>query len=81
MTCREFRGVHIYLAFGDLPAADRRRAAAHLRQCAACAAEFVEYQRVTDLARRLPAIPLPAALERQLRALLATPGPSAAPAS
>jgi anti-sigma factor RsiW len=81
MTCCEFRGVHIYLAFGDLPAEDRGRAAVHLRQCASCAAEWEEYQRITDLARQLPAAPLPAALEAQLRVLLTRPGPSTAPAT
>jgi anti-sigma factor RsiW len=70
VTCREFRDLAVYLAFGDLPAEHRLRAEEHLRECPACAAGWRDYQEVTRLARQLAAEPLPPEVEARLRALL-----------
>lgn len=68
MTCREFHWHFPSLAFGDLPPGECARAQRHLRLCPACARKWQEYQRLIELARRLPPEPLPAELGRQLRA-------------
>jgi hypothetical protein len=70
MTCREFRGLAVYLAFGDLPAEHRLRAEDHLRECPACAADWRGYQEVTRLAWLLTGEPLPPEVEARLRARL-----------
>jgi anti-sigma factor RsiW len=70
MTCREFRDLFVYLAFGDLSAEHRQRIEGHLQTCPACAAEWRDYREITRLAQQLPATPLPAELENRLQELL-----------
>jgi anti-sigma factor RsiW len=72
MSCREFRHLLVYLAFGDLPADQQGRIDEHLRQCAACAAEWRDYQQVVRLARQLPPTPLPAGVEDRFQILVDT---------
>jgi len=70
MTCREFRDLLIYLAFGDLPAEQQRRADEHVGSCAHCAAEWGDYQRVKHLAGQLPSPLVPPDVECRLQAWL-----------
>jgi anti-sigma factor RsiW len=70
VTCREFRDLSVYLAFGDLPPEHRLRAEEHLRECPSCAADWRDYQEVRRLAWLLTAEPLPPEVEARLRALL-----------
>jgi hypothetical protein len=70
MTCREFRGLLVYIAFGDLPPEQLRSAKGHLKQCLTCAAEWRDYQNITQLARQLAPAPLPPELEGRLQSLL-----------
>jgi anti-sigma factor RsiW len=77
VTCRQFRELLVYLAFGDLEPELRARAEAHLPSCPTCAAEWRGYQEVVRLARLLPDGPLPPVLEQHLRGLLEAVRPTA----
>jgi anti-sigma factor RsiW len=76
VTCREFQELLIYLAFGDLDAAQTQRAHAHLEGCASCVRDWGAYREVTRLAGNLPAEPIPFEMDSRLRRRLGAPPPA-----
>ncbi len=70
MSCREFRDLLVYLAYGDLSGEHQRRMDDHLRQCTSCAAEWRDYQEVRRLAQELPPPTLPPYVEARLKKLI-----------
>jgi anti-sigma factor RsiW len=55
------------LVSGELPPEYRELVEEHLRRCTACAAAAASYRSLIAVARRLPPLPLPAALQERLR--------------
>ena len=67
MTCREFAELLDDFVSGDLPADKRQLADGHLQECPPCIVFLNTYQLTILISRKLPSIPLPAALEGRLR--------------
>lgn len=79
MTCRELAELLIDYVSGELPPEHHAHLQKHLDFCPPCVTYLETYRITIRLTRRLPCTPLPAELERRLRAALRdiTPEPPA----
>jgi anti-sigma factor RsiW len=71
ITCRELVELLCDYVAGDLAPEHRARLEFHLSLCRPCVTYVRTYELTIQLTRRLPDAPLPPALEKKLRKLLA----------